>query len=257
MTNNTSLPCDIVQDLLPSYVDGILSDTSTCAVAKHLQSCKTCHDMYDDMVTDELRQDNTDQQEKEIDYLKKVRSKTRHFTLAAILIAVLLAASGTAVYFLIFSGEYILNSVKYSLQVSSNSLKIEGILPDDFTTGTQKIEEKDGVVSLTLPAKRKTFFSFHKNYEVSYTAKATIHEVRVNGDILWQNGTSISTYVNRIYDIRISALPPTIPHWPSLSVSKKPSAVLLPSFKPASSLTAGPSTSRSPRPQPKTPSAKR
>ena len=35
MTNNTSLPCDIVQDLLPSYVDGILSDTSTCAVAKH------------------------------------------------------------------------------------------------------------------------------------------------------------------------------------------------------------------------------
>lgn len=200
MTNNTSLPCDIVQDLLPSYVDGILSDTSTCAVAKHLQSCKTCHDMYDDMATDELRQDNTDQQEKEIDYLKKVRSKTKHFTLAAILIAVLLAASGTAVYFLIFSGEYILNSVKYSLQVSSNSLKIEGILPDDFTTGTQKIEEKDGVVSLTLPAKRKTFFSFHKNYEVSYSAKATIREVRVNGDILWQNGTSISTYVNRIYD---------------------------------------------------------
>ncbi len=199
MTNNTSLPCDIVQDLLPSYVDGILSDTSTCSVAKHLQSCKACHDMYDDMVTDELRQDNTDQQEKEIDYLKKVRSKTKHFTLAAILIAVLLAASGTAVYFLIFSGEYILNSVKYSLQVSSNSLKIEGILPDDFTTGTQKIEEKDGVISLTLPAKKKTFLSFHKNYNVSYTSKAAIREVRVNGDILWQDGTSITAYVNRVY----------------------------------------------------------
>ena len=73
-------------------------------------------------------------------------------------------------------------------------------MPDDFTTTSQKIEEKDGVVSLTLPAKRKTFFSFHKNYEVSYNAKATIREVRVNGDILWQNGTSISTYVNRVYD---------------------------------------------------------
>lgn len=199
MTNNTPLPCDIVQDLLPSYVDGILSNTSTCAVAKHLQSCKACHDMYDDMVTDELHQDNADQQEKEIDYLKKVRSKTKHFTLAAILIAVLLAASGTAVYFLIFSGEYILNSVKYSLQVSSNFLKIEGILPDDFTTGTQKIEEKDGVISLTLPAKKKTFLSFHKNYNVSYTSKAAIREVRVNGDILWQDGTSITAYVNRVY----------------------------------------------------------
>lgn len=199
MTNNTSLPCDIVQDLLPSYVDGILSDTSTSAVARHLQSCKSCHDIYKDMTADEPQQGNTDQQEKEIDYLKKVRSKTKHFTVAAILIAVLLAAGGTAVYFLIFSGEYILNSVKYNLQVSSNSLKIEGILPDDFATGTQKIEEKDGVISLTLPAKKKTFLSFHKNYNVSYTSRAAIREVRVNGDILWQNGTSITAYVNRVY----------------------------------------------------------
>ena len=200
MTNNSSLPCDIVQDLLPSYADGILSDTGTAAVAKHLQSCEHCHDIYHAMVNDEPHDSTPGQQEKEIDYLKKVRSKTRHFTITAILIAVLLAGSGTAVYFLFFSGEYILNSVKYNLQVSSTSLKIEGILPDDFTTTSQKIEEKDGVVSLTLPAKRKTFFSFHQNYEVSYNAKATIREVRVNGDILWQNGTSISTYVNRIYD---------------------------------------------------------
>ena len=199
MTNNTSLPCDIVQDLLPSYVDGILSDTGTSAVANHLQSCKSCQDIYNSMITDVPHQHNADQQEKEIDYLKKVRSKTRHFTVTAILIAVLLAASGTAVYFLIFSGEYILNSVKYNLQVSSTSLKIEGILPDDFTTGTQKIEEKDGVISLTLPAKKKTFLSFHKNYNVSYTSATAIREVRVNGDILWQDGTSITAYVNRVY----------------------------------------------------------
>ena len=199
MTNNTSLPCDIVQDLLPSYVDGILSDTGTSAVANHLQFCKSCQDIYSSMITDVPHQHNADQQEKEIDYLKKVRSKTRHFTVTAILIAVLLAASGTAVYFLIFSGEYILNSVKYNLQVSSTSLKIEGILPDDFTTGTQKIEEKDGVISLTLPAKKKTFLSFHKNYNVSYTSATAIREVRVNGDILWQDGTSITAYVNRVY----------------------------------------------------------
>ena len=199
MTNNTSLPCDIVQDLLPSYVDGILSDTGASAVANHLQSCKSCQNIYNSMITNDPHQSNSDQQEKEIDYLKKVRSKIRHFTVAAILIAVLLATSGTAVYFLVFSGEYILNSVKYNLQVSSNSLKIEGILPDDFTTGTQKIEEKDGVISLTLPAKKKTFLSFHKNYNVSYTSTTAIREVRVNGDILWQDGTSITAYVNRIY----------------------------------------------------------
>ena len=115
MTNNSSLPCDIVQDLLPSYADGILSDTGTAVVAKHLQSCEHCHDIYHAMVNDEPHKATSDQQEKEIDYLKKVRSKTRHFTITAILIAVLLAGSGTAVYFLFFSGEYILNSVKKAI----------------------------------------------------------------------------------------------------------------------------------------------
>ena len=73
MTNNSSLPCDIVQDLLPSYADGILSDTGTAVVAKHLQSCEHCHDIYHAMVNDEPHKATSDQQEKEIDYLKKVR----------------------------------------------------------------------------------------------------------------------------------------------------------------------------------------
>ena len=67
MTNNSSLPCDIVQDLLPSYADGILSDTGTAVVAKHLQSCEHCHDIYHAMVNDEPHKATSDQQEKEID----------------------------------------------------------------------------------------------------------------------------------------------------------------------------------------------
>ena len=34
--------CDIVRDLLFSYNDGVLSETSKILVEEHLKTCKTC-----------------------------------------------------------------------------------------------------------------------------------------------------------------------------------------------------------------------
>ena len=37
--------CDVVQDLLPLYHDGVLSDASRCLVAAHLEECPQCRQM--------------------------------------------------------------------------------------------------------------------------------------------------------------------------------------------------------------------
>ena len=34
------LTCEVVQDLLPSYVDGLTSDVSNQAVEQHLKTCE-------------------------------------------------------------------------------------------------------------------------------------------------------------------------------------------------------------------------
>ena len=45
----TDLPCGIVADLLPSYVDGLTGQESNDAVAAHLAHCELCRARYEAM----------------------------------------------------------------------------------------------------------------------------------------------------------------------------------------------------------------
>ena len=63
--------CDMVKDLLFSYNDGILSDTSKEFVENHLKICDNCNNTLK-----EIKQENNEiNQKKEIDALKGVRKK--------------------------------------------------------------------------------------------------------------------------------------------------------------------------------------
>ena len=41
--------CNIICDLLPSYIDGICSEDSRIAVEKHLKKCEHCKNVYNEM----------------------------------------------------------------------------------------------------------------------------------------------------------------------------------------------------------------
>ena len=43
------LTCEVVQDLLPSYVDGLTSDVSNQAVEQHLKTCESCRKYISEM----------------------------------------------------------------------------------------------------------------------------------------------------------------------------------------------------------------
>ena len=44
--------CEIVQDLLPLYVDGACSESSTAMVKEHLESCPECKSLYEKLCSD-------------------------------------------------------------------------------------------------------------------------------------------------------------------------------------------------------------
>lgn len=44
-----SYPCHIIQDLLPSYVDGLCSTESQQAVEEHVRGCEPCRQTLDAM----------------------------------------------------------------------------------------------------------------------------------------------------------------------------------------------------------------
>ena len=63
--------CDIVRDLLFSYCDGVLSQTSKELVEEHLKNCENCRN-----ILEEIKQDDKSQkQKKEIDFLKNIKKK--------------------------------------------------------------------------------------------------------------------------------------------------------------------------------------
>lgn len=63
--------CDVVRDLLFSYSDGILSQTSKELVEEHLKKCENCRN-----ILEELKQDcKNHKQTKEIDFFKSIKKK--------------------------------------------------------------------------------------------------------------------------------------------------------------------------------------
>ena len=43
------MKCDVIKDLLPSYVDGLCSIESNKIIQEHLEQCNDCRKLYDQM----------------------------------------------------------------------------------------------------------------------------------------------------------------------------------------------------------------
>lgn len=86
------IECEIVQDLLLNYNDGVLNEKSKEFVEKHLNECKNCKNRLNDIRNDLEKVDES--QEKEVDYLKKVKrkisKKNRFIIIGSILLAIII-----------------------------------------------------------------------------------------------------------------------------------------------------------------------
>ncbi|MEG2290700.1 MAG: zf-HC2 domain-containing protein [Clostridium sp.] len=68
------LKCYIVKDLLPSYIDELLSKETTEEVELHLKECDNCQLDYEKMKSP-VKASLPSTTDKEVDFLKKVRRK--------------------------------------------------------------------------------------------------------------------------------------------------------------------------------------
>ena len=118
MENKTE--CEIVQDLLLGYVDGVLNTGSKKLVQKHLLKCDNCQSKLEEIKAD--TKENENNQTKEIDYLKKIRRKSRIKSVILAIVIIHILCFITYLYkFIIINN--IMNKAQKSLQ--SNNLYIE------------------------------------------------------------------------------------------------------------------------------------
>lgn len=70
------IKCDIIQDLIPSYVDGVCSDATRECVEEHMKSCEGCRKMA--ALCRENGISGEQMEQKELDGLKKIKQITRY-----------------------------------------------------------------------------------------------------------------------------------------------------------------------------------
>ena len=75
--------CKIIQDLLPLYADGIASEETNEAVREHIAECKECGGIYEKM-TAYTKIIESAQNDREVDYMKKIKSRGKKITAAIV-----------------------------------------------------------------------------------------------------------------------------------------------------------------------------
>lgn len=200
------LPCAVVRDLLPSYIEGLTEPESTCLVKEHLTQCADCTAHYRAMQPDICQEQQ--EQAGQVNYLRKVQRKGHQRVMTAVLCT-------AAVLLLVLGGKLFVwgsrinaqdfDSISYTAQLDADTpdqLKLEimhtssAISFSDFTTHTQNGEiHLDGRKVLASPINRN-------GHSVQVLDLTGIHKVYAFGKLIWQNGVVIPQQTHCMYNAR-------------------------------------------------------
>ena len=194
------LSCEVVRDLLPSYLDGVASDASKDAVERHMEECPDCRETLRRMKEPE---ETALTEEKEIDYLKKVRRQSSRKVTTIVSLVVLLALAVTLG--IMYKGVPANpGSLAAVVTVRDKTVRLTGTFSDigmDLARASTKQDESGAVeikiyVTLLRPIHRNGDFMWENPVARDVTS------VTVNGLVLWENGESIDWLTAKLYEAK-------------------------------------------------------
>ncbi|RHT99514.1 MULTISPECIES: zf-HC2 domain-containing protein [Erysipelotrichaceae] len=120
------IPCSIVRELLPNYIDDCMEDDAKILVEEHLKECDACRALYENMKKP-LQDEHKD---KELDYLKKVKKQNSLKIIIAILITICIFMTG------ILTKIWLIGS--YTNEVEDTIIKVTNTEVEIGLTGTNR-----------------------------------------------------------------------------------------------------------------------
>lgn len=111
--------CKIIQDLLPNYIEKTTSEETNQFLENHIKTCSNCYKIYMDMKEELLilygLNDN-----KEVDYMKKLNKKIKSFKLWKILAFIVCSILITLLCIILY--RYLMLTRIYNLHLQTNKL---------------------------------------------------------------------------------------------------------------------------------------
>ncbi|MGN0659563.1 MAG: DUF4825 domain-containing protein [Emergencia sp.] len=210
--------CTLVQDLLPLHIEELTSAEAEKILEEHLADCPVCREKEDllrrNMLSDTL--DTAQSEKQEINYLKKIRNRSRRNLLAGILIAVLLIAGG-AVLKLFVIGYETENFHYTGMELSAAEdrpdnavLTLAGKMDGKTLFREYEIREKSGGSKeliiygrLPLPWEKPEPSDENRSFDGIEISTADFTEEFTFGDnVFRQDGTLITEQDFRLYDAK-------------------------------------------------------
>ena len=203
MKENYDLPCGIVEDLLPSYVDGLTGQESSAAVREHLTRCASCREKYESMYAAEQTETVSAAEKKQVDYLKTVRRRTRWRVAAAAIAAVLVLSAVLFVRSSVIGTPADFEDVYYSVSEGVDTLTVRYQTPWGSRAQLRglKVQEKDGAVYLTLRRVQRGGAVLHDEGQTWTQDKDGMQAVYLCGTLIWKDGLEIDETAYRLAEL--------------------------------------------------------
>lgn len=202
----SKIPCEMIADLLPLYVEQLVSDKTKDEIQKHLTECAYCRKQYEEMragfqnesaAPEKKEPDTRLMGNGEIDYLKKIRKNTRKKIILGIVFTLIAVAVLCGLKLFVWG--FPVQDYEKNIEVSEGKVIIDGSFENSsYAFSRYKIaegEEEDTLIVYgCLPSKLKTSESFHVEYELSDQM------LQVGEDTILPDGFHITEKAVRLYE---------------------------------------------------------
>ncbi len=194
------LPCELVRDLFPTYIDELTSDVTNEWIKEHVEDCGECRTVLDTMREPE-GQPRAQEEEKEIDFLKKARRRSVKITVASILLAFLIFGTLMFVNMFIIGNPVSSESVYCKASAKGNVLTVEVTMTDSARVPSDiKFSEKvPGVIDVSCKGVLTGPWNNMGVMTSEYTSDVPIKMVKSGGRVIWADGEDILALTSALY----------------------------------------------------------
>lgn len=203
----SKIPCELIRDLFPSYIDKLTSDTSNQIIEEHVSECGECSNILNDMKAEyDKPHTATDAELIEIDFLKKNKRKNKKILIASLsVILIIFTVLALRLYVIgdYMSGQWFWFKVTagYGDGYTGREPITFDARPNDGVHAISSVsyEEEPGVLKIRTKAVLSS--PLHNgDYHSVYSPATALEQIYVNDRIVWSNGNEISEYTSDIYN---------------------------------------------------------
>lgn len=199
------LSCEVVQDLLPSYMDNLTNAVTNEAVKRHLDECEKCRGRVQRM---QKAEDvvNVEIPSKEIDFLKILKKKTNikiFISVGCVLAAVVLIL---CLKLFVIGSELSAQETSYHIDVTLHDAvtlsNISCLSSGKNLTDISYNEEENGILRIRFRGALASPLTTHEKLQTTYQANQELTRIYIGDLIVWDCGKNIDPRISSLYQAK-------------------------------------------------------